>query len=392
VGGVVYVLRAFPEPSETFVRNEIRALRRLGVPVSVLAGWRSQPPAADWSQADAVATPVTVLTEQTSLAIPGAKLAGMLSSDVAGFAPRKAARTLRLAALAQAAVSCLPAGTSILHAHFANDAAVLARYLARLTDIPYRLTAHAYDLYQDPFLLDRNLRFASRILTVSEANKVFLEKRLRARKLADKAVEVVRCGIDLERFAYRDPKALGEHARLLCVARLVAKKGHATLLDAVAAMRRDGSNVTLDIAGDGPLERELRARAEREDLEGAVRFLGTVSHDAVREAMLASDAVVLASRVAADGDRDGIPVALIEAMALGIPVVSTSASGIPELITPGTGRLAPPGDPEALARAIRDTLLMPQDTRWAQTRAARREITQRFDIDQIATRLAPVSP
>jgi glycosyltransferase involved in cell wall biosynthesis len=352
-----------------------------------VAAWRSRPAAADWSDADAAATPVTVLTEQASLAIPGAKLAGMLSSDVAGFAPRKAARTLRLAALAQAAVSHVPTGTSVLHAHFANDAAVLARYLARLTDIPYRMTAHAYDLYQDPFLLDRNLRFASRILTVSEANKVFIEKRLRARKLADKAVEVLRCGIDLERFAYRDPKAPGEHARLLCVARLVAKKGHATLLDAVAAMRRDGSIVTLDIAGEGPLEAELRARAEQDDLKGAVRFLGTIAHDDIHAAMLESDAFVLASRIAEDGDRDGIPVALIEAMALGVPVVSTTASGIPELITPGTGRLVPPGDPAALAAAIRDTLLTDHATLIAQTRAARHEVEANFDIAKIAERL-----
>ena len=388
MAGVVYLLRAFPEPSETFVRNEIRALRRIGVPVSVLAAWRSQPSAADWTDADATATPVTVLTEQSSLAIPGARLAGMLSSDVAGFAPRNAARTLRLAALAQAAVSHVPPGTSILHAHFANDAAVLARYLSRLTDIPYRLTAHAYDLYQDPFLLDRNLRFASRILTVSQANKVFIEARLRARKLADKPVEVLRCGIDLDRFAYRDQKSPGEPARLLCVARLVAKKGHATLLDAVAALRRDGSNVTLDIAGEGPLDAELRTRAERDDLKGAVRFLGTVSHDGIRAAMLESDALVLASRIAADGDRDGIPVALIEAMALGVPVVSTTASGIPELITPGTGRLVPPSDPAALAAAIRDTLLTPRELLIAQTRAARHEVEANFDIAKIAEKLA----
>jgi glycosyltransferase involved in cell wall biosynthesis len=387
LGRIVYVLRTFPEPSETFIRAEIRGLRRLGLNVSVVAAWRSDPPAADWSAADQAAVPVTILTEQGSLEIPGARLAGMLSSDVAGLGPRKAARAFRLAALAQAAVPHVPADTTMLHAHFANDAAVLARYLGRLADLPYRLTAHAYDLYRDPFLLDRNLRFASRILTVSEANRAVLEARLRARKIEDTDVEVVRCGIDLDAFTYRDPASPRRPSRLLCVARLVPKKGHAVLLEALALLRRSSADVTLDVAGDGPLEAALKARAGQDDLAGATRFLGGLSHDAVREAMRASDAVVLASRVAEDGDRDGIPVSLMEAMAAGVPVVATAVSGIPELITPGTGRLAPPGDAAALAEAIRETLLAAPDVRCAQTRAARSRIEAEFDMAKIVERL-----
>lgn len=386
-GRITYVLRTFPEPSETFIRGEIRALRRLGVPVSVLAAWRSAPSASDWSPEDAADVPVTILTEQTSLEIPGARLAGMLSSDVAGLGPRNAARALRLAALAQAAVPHVPSDTAILHAHFANDATVLARYLGRLTDLPFRMTAHAYDLHQDPFLLDRNLRFATRILTVSEANRAFLEARLRRRKLEGTEVEVVRCGIDLDAFTYRDPAAPSAPAKILCVARLVPKKGHAVLLEALALLRSSSAEVTADFAGDGPLEAGLKARADRDDLRGSVRFRGTLGHDAVREAMRASDVVVLASRVAEDGDRDGIPVSLMEAMATGVPVVATTVPGIPELIVPGTGRLAPPDDPAALAEAIRETLLATPEARVAQARAARARIEAEFDMTTIAERL-----
>lgn len=389
MGRVVYVLRAFPEPSETFIRGEIRALRRAGVPVSVMAAWRSDPPAADWSAADEAGVPVTVLSEQHHLEIPATRLVRMLAGDVAGAGPRHAARAMRLAALAQAAAPRVPPDTAVLHAHFANDAAVLARYLGRLTDLPYRLTAHAYDLYQDPFLLERNLRHATRILTVSDANRAFLEERLRAAKLDGTPVEVVRCGIDLDAFAYRDPGPSGTRARLLCAARLVAKKGHAVLFEALARLRAGGIDAVLDLAGDGPLEPALRERAARPDLSGAVRFLGTVAHETIRESMRASDVVALASCVAADGDRDGIPVALMEAMALGVPVVSTPVSGIPELVVPGAGRLAPPDDPEALAHAIRATIEAPRDALIAQTRAARARVEAEFDLKRVAERLRP---
>lgn len=384
---VTYVLRSFPEPSETFIRGEIRALRRAGVPVTVIAAWRSKPEAADWTAEDAGDVPVVVVTEQGAPGVPSRRMAGMLASDLTGLGPWHAARALRLAALAQAARPHVPADTGVLHAHFANDAAALARYVGRIADLPYRVTAHAYDLYQDPFLLDRNLKFASRILTISEANRAFIAHRLAGVKIADKAVEVVRCGIDLDAFAFREPHAPTSPARLLCVARLIPKKGHAVLLEAVARLRGSGRDVHLDAIGDGPLAVELAARAARPDLAGAVTLHGTRSHDEVRRALLAADVFVLASRIAVDGDRDGIPVALMEAMALGVPVVSTDLSGITELVVPGAGRVVPPDDSAALADAIGTTLALPGDARSAQARAARGRVEQEFDLRRIVERL-----
>ncbi|HZN55852.1 MAG TPA: glycosyltransferase [Candidatus Polarisedimenticolaceae bacterium] len=386
---VVYLLRAFPEPSETFVRNEIRALRRIGVPVSVLSAWSSHPPAADWTVGDEGGDPVTILSDMAIRPVPSAPLARILARDLLGLGPRRALRAARLASLAEAAARALPRDAVLLHAHFANDAAVLARYVGAITGRPYRVTAHAYDLYGDPFLLDRNLRFAARILTVSEANRSVLESRLMAAGIAGKRVEVVRCGVELPVFDYRDPEPPRAPARILCVARLVPKKGHAVLLDALAALQRAGVAAVLDVAGSGPLESEIRARAEAPGLAGSVRFLGTLSHAAVRDAMRRSDVVALASRVAEDGDRDGLPVALVEAMALGVPVVATAVSGIPELIAPGTGACVPPDDPAALAAAIRDTLGAPDDVRIARTRAARSRVEADFDMRRIAERLRP---
>lgn len=387
MGRIVYVLRAFPEPSETFVRAELRALDRLGVPLSVVAGWRSDPPAADWGADDEARIPVTILTEQASALVPGTRLAAMLSRDVSGLGPRKAARALRLAALAQAAVPHIPVDAVMLHAHFANDAGALARYLGRLIGVPYRVTAHAYDIFQDPFLLDRNLRFAARILTISKSNQDFLEERIRAREIDGPPVEVVRCGIDLDAFPYRDPGEPHRPARLLCVARLVPKKGCDVLLDALVELRSSGVEATLDFAGHGPAAAELADQAYRAGVSEAVRWLGTRPHDEVRDAIRASDVVVLASRIAADGDRDGVPVSLMEAMALGVPVVSTAVSGIPELIPAGAGRLVPPEDPRALADAVRETLSLPAAKRIARTRAARIQIEGEFDLAKIARSL-----
>ena len=381
---VIYVLRAFPEPSETFVRNEIRALRRIGVPVSVFSGWASSPPAADWTAGDEGATPVTILSQGRRGAVPSGPIARALARDLVGLGPRRALRVARLAWLAEIAARAMPADAAVLHAHFANDAATLARYAAAASRLPYRVTAHAYDLYQDPLLLERNLRSASRVLTVSEANRSFLEGRV-----GQKEVELVRCGVDLDAFGYRDPDPPRVPAEVLCVARLVPKKGHAVLLDAIAALRRDGVRVALTLVGTGPLEGALRDRASRAGLSDVVRFAGQLSHAAVRDAMRRSDVVALASRVAEDGDRDGLPVALVEAMALGVPVVATAVSGIPELIVAGTGSCVPPDDPKALADAIRGTLAAGDETRVARARAARGRVVGEFDMRRIVERLRP---
>jgi glycosyltransferase involved in cell wall biosynthesis len=397
VNRVVYVLRAFPEPSETFIRDEIRALRGLGVPVSILAGSKSKTPAADWTAEDGAATAVTFFTHRGLMrparwarwVVNGCRLGIAAQRDLIRTAPWRLFRISALQQRAAALASELPSDAAVLHAHFANDAAVLARYISRLSGIPYRVTAHAYDIYQDPLLLVPNLREASRILTISEANRRYLADLLGGQPGSAPRIELVRCGIDLERFAYRDPRPPGTPARLFCAARLVPKKGHAVLLEALARLRRDGLQAELTLAGDGPEERRLRARASQADLDGAVTFQGTIPHDEVRAGMLRAEAVVLASRVAADGDRDGIPVALMEAMALGVPVVSTAVSGIPELVTDGAGRLVPADAPEALAEAIRATLAAPQASRVSQARAGRARVEAEFDLRRNAGRLAP---
>ena len=473
LSNLLYILRTFPELSETFVLREIQALRAAGVPVSVLAiapgrhaamvrdseaGGLGLPPVRYLSHA----VPRSVRERLESSLPSGAaralsrdvrgddaddrrpeadagamrhgapgrggddgSLLGELARDVASLRghPRRTARALRLAAYARRARSLVTPGTLRLHAHFANDAAALARYVAALTRIPYRITAHAHDIYQDPFLLDANIAGAEHVYTVARANLEALSARVAAEVRDSARLSVLRCGIDLPFFAYRDPAPMQRPARLLSVARLVPKKGLLTLLDAVARVNRLGrsggggqgvapaggagiaaggsaavaaadgaAGVHLTIAGDGPLAGEIAARAASPDLASRVTLLGAVPPARVPELMREADLFVLAARIAEDGDRDGLPMTLIEAMALGLPVLTTAVGGIPELVTEETGRIARSGaseDAEAFAAAIRDALRESPEQRGARARSARRRVEAEFDLALQVAALRP---
>lgn len=303
--------------------------------------------------------------------------------------PRRGARAARLALFALRAARGIPTGTARLHAHFANDAAALARYIAALTGLPYRVTAHAYDLYQDPFLLGPNLAAAETIYTVSQVNAAWLSLNAASGGWDASRVRVLHCGLDLDRFPFRDAPPVGTPARVLCVGRLVPKKGHAVLLDAAARLVADGVDLKVELAGDGPLAAPLAERAAALGLTERVAFLGAVAPEEVLERMRGADLVVLASRVAEDGDRDGLPVVLVEAMALGVPVVTTRVAGIPELVAADAGRLVAPDDPAALADAIRASLEETDAARVARTRRGREIVERGWILDLQVAALRP---
>lgn len=384
--GLVYVLRSYPELSETFIVREVEALRSAGVPVTVLSAFRPAVEAPDAPEAIYLGE-----TAGEGRPVANGRLAGTLARDLASLAarPRRTARAARLAVYAMRAARAIPERTARLHAHFANDAAALARYTAALTGLPYRVTAHAYDLFQDPFLLGANLAGAEAIYTVSRVNAAWLTVNAARGGWDAKKVSVLHCGLDLDGFPFREPPPVRTPARLLCVGRLVPKKGHAVLLDAVARLASDGVALSLDLAGDGPLAGELTDRARSLGLASRVSFLGAVEPREVLGRMRESDVVVLASRVAADGDRDGLPVVLVEAMALGVPVVATRVAGIPELVAEDAGRLVAPDDPDALAAAIRACLAEPPAERASRARRGRAMVEGGWDLRTQVRALRP---
>jgi len=392
---VIYVLRTFPELSETFILREIRALMEAGVPVQILAitcgrrpdlvnsGPEDPLPAVDYlaGRQRAKAASLAGSGKRRSPTRRAVPLMGMLARDLLrlGGRPRPSARALRLGLYAWRGAGLLPPGGGHLHAHFANDAAALARYLGAATGLPYSLTAHAYDLYQDPFLLAPNLAAARLVFTVSRANMKFMAGV--AGGVAPPRLRLLHCGLDLARLPYRDPPPLsGGPVRLVCTARLVPKKGHLVLLAAVALLREAGRDLDLCLIGEGPEEGAIRTAVDRLGLGRQVRLAGAMGNHETLALLRQADLCVLPARVAADGDRDGLPVVLMEAAALGVPLAVSTVGGILELVDEDSGWTSAPDDPRAFAAAMAASLDAPPEERTARARRARARVEAEFDV------------
>jgi glycosyltransferase involved in cell wall biosynthesis len=281
----------------------------------------------------------------------------------------------------------LPAGTAHLHAHFLHTPASVARYAAAMCGLGYSASGHAKDVWTTPeWELREKLAEARFTVTCTAAGHA----RLSA--LAPGRVELVYHGLD-RRF-FTAPPAFGsarngrdpaDPVRLLAVGRFQPKKGYPTLFEAVARVR---AAVQLTVVGYGPLEAALRAQVEALGLAGRVTWAGALDQPAVRAHYRANDLFVLASEIAPDGDRDGLPNVVVEALSQGLPVVATRAAAIPEVVLDGIqGRLAPPGDPEALAAAI-DSLARDPEARRRMGASGIARIAAGWDLDAGADRLA----
>jgi glycosyltransferase involved in cell wall biosynthesis len=240
-----------------------------------------------------------------------------------------------------------------VHAHWATYPTLAAWVVKRLTGIPYSLTAHAHDITVDYSGLDRKVRDADLVITCTDFGRQLVIQRAGAGQ-SDKVV-LVHHGVDLTRFQLEPlaGRGAGRQLHLLCVAAFHGYKGHRYLLDACRLLVDQGVDVSLELIGDGPLRAELEAYVSELRLADRVVFRGRQSSDAVREATRRSDVAVLAAIQTADGLMDGIPNVLVEAMAMGRPVVASNLPGIRELVVDGeTGLLAEPRDPASLARAL----------------------------------------
>jgi glycosyltransferase involved in cell wall biosynthesis len=244
------------------------------------------------------------------------------------------------------------------------------------------LTIHAYDLYSppDPRLLRLVARRVDRLLTISEYNRTQIRERLDVHT----PIDVVRVGIRPDKFA---PSDGGRPGRLLTVGRLVEKKGIEYAIDAVADVASDHPDLEYHIVGTGEREERLRARIARHGLEDTVSLLGAVSDDRLVTEFDEAETFLLPCVVAADGDRDGIPVVLMEAMATCVPPISTRVSGIPELIDHReSGLLVEQRDVDALSDAIRE-LLENESLRGRLGETARETVAATHDADETTARL-----
>jgi len=391
-GRLAYILLWFPERTQTFIRDEVATLAELGVEIRVCTLYgpqRGAPPEP----------PVPISRLGLKALIPLVRsLAGIRREFGPGALPflkRVLFRRWRSLETAGEALWATLAGVYLarrlpregvmhLHAPWADGPATAAWVASTLSGLPFSFCGHAHDIYPPDGALEDKLAAATFVRTISEANGRYLMELCPAS--ASKLV-VIPCGTTLPETP-RPPRTAGGPPRLLAVGRLVDKKGFPVLLEACHLLRQEGVEVHLTLAGDGPRRQALEKQAADLGLAGAVTFLGHVPHAQVPALLGRADLFVLPCRVDATGDRDGLPVALLEALAHGVPVVSTAVSGVPEVVRPGeTGWLVPPEDPPALARALREALEDPAEAR-RRALAGRELVAREFEVRSNYRRLA----
>ena len=264
-----------------------------------------------------------------------------------------------------------------LHAHFAHSPTSVAMFASEMCGVPFSFTAHAKDIYtSEPWQLAEKIRKARFVVTCTRFNKGYLEN------LAGHSREVhcVYHGIDLELFfAHAVERTPAPPYTFLTIARLVEKKGLPDILEALALLARDGFPFRWVLIGSGDEREAVKARVRELGLERHVEMTGTMAHEQVLERFGQADCFVLGCKVAANGDRDGIPNVLAESMALGVPVIGTRVSGIPELVeNEETGLLVDATNPEELAAALR-RIVTDRPLRQRVIPAARQRVAEVFD-------------
>ena len=406
-GPVIYLVRSWPRLSQTFIVNEVLALERRGVGLVLFSLVRSgelviQP------QVSQVQTAVRYLEDRLSLRQRIGAHVAVLSAgplryartalfawrrrDLAtGYATATTWACFQYAVQVAAAIVRLRRqGTAPahLHAHFAHDPALVALLVKRLTRLPYSFTAHARDLVQiPPSSLAARAAEATALVTCCEANAEYIASTV---PTSVPAVRVIHHGVELDLFKPQPRPTLSPEARLVTVGRLVEKKGFPDLLQALGRLKASGRRITCQVYGDGPLLKQLTALRDSLGLEHDVHFAGERSREAIIQALHSSEVFVLTPTVTEDGDRDGIPNVLVEAMACGLPVVSTSAGGIPELVTHGVnGFLTAPGDVAGIESQIASLLDSP-DLREQMGIAARRTVESSYDVNVAAEQLEKI--
>jgi colanic acid/amylovoran biosynthesis glycosyltransferase len=274
-------------------------------------------------------------------------------------------------------------GADHLHVHWAGVSATMAMIAGEVSGIGWSLTAHRWDIAEDN-LLGEKARRACFVRVINERGAKILEDLV---AIPGWRAWVLHMGVQLPasrtaRFPREPP------LRVLTPANFVAVKGHSSLIAAVDLLARRGVAVRLELAGDGPLEPAIRSEVSRLGLEHHVQFLGRVSHERLLKQLSdgAWHVVVLSSVVTPIGEQEGTPVALMEAMASGIPVVATETGGIPELLRDGAGLMVPPGDPPALAEAFGSLVGRPA-FRSELGAEGRRRINEHFAVETVAQAL-----
>ncbi|MGZ9222026.1 MAG: glycosyltransferase family 4 protein, partial [Anaerolineales bacterium] len=275
-----------------------------------------------------------------------------------------------------------------LHAHFAHDPALIAYLVHCITGIPFSFTAHARDLYQVPekVLTDR-IRQARAVITCCGSNLEYLNQIAPSQKLK---FSLIYHGVNLKDFQPVSNPGVSSAPNgplILSVGRLVEKKGFQDLLEALFIVKKRGEDFRCAIYGAGPLAKQLEEWIEKHGMTGEVSLKGDRTQQELISEYQHATLFILTPVQTDDGDRDGIPNVLVEAMAVGLPVITTAVSGIPELVENNQdGLLYQPHDVEGIASGIIE-LLHNAEKRRQFGEAGSKKVREQFDINQAAKRL-----
>ncbi len=391
---VAYLVNQYPKVSHTFIRREIQAVERHGIDVERIAlrGWDQPTPDAQDAAEKA----------RTRYVLKGGA-GGLLAAvfRVGADAPLPALKALWLAIrvgirsdrplpfhlvyfaeACQVALWLKESGTAHVHAHFGTNATEVAMLVDALGGPGYSFTVHGPEEFDKPeFLhLGEKMRRARFVVAITAFCRSQLYRWLGGEHWP-KVMEV-HCGVERD---FHEVGDVGSPAakRLVCVGRLSAQKGHLLLIDAMAVAMRHGAEFELVLAGDGELRDVVEQRIRELGLQQKVRITGWIGSDQVRAEIMAARALVLASFA------EGLPVVLMEAMALKRPVLSTMIAGVPELVRHGeSGWLYPAGDVDAMAQAMVECLATPPERLTQMGEVAHRDVVARHDVDTEGGKLA----
>ena len=349
-----YLFERFPSFGQTFCYREVAELAREGIalPIFSIRKPKDEPP-QDWDEH--IVESVHYLPEEENLLRDVRRVSkeGELTEEIIVALDEWSRRTdfLRLYQAVYVGLRLQKIGIRHVHAHFAGMAARTAFWIGRFFPISFSFTAHANDIFAPRDFqigLDKLVGAARLVVTETDYAERFLRERFPDR--GDRIHRIYN-GLDLAPFARADFSSTPP--LIVAVGRLIAKKGFVDLLRACRLLIEQGKSFRCEIIGEGPLEEELRQQIAQLDLQGCVELPGAKPQHEIREYLAAASSFVLPSVVDPDGGMDNLPTVIMEAMAAGLPVVSTSIGGIPEMVIQNeTGFLVPAGNVAALAGAI----------------------------------------
>lgn len=382
---ILYVVSLFPCWSETFIVREIRALRDMGFDVHILSLKKSK---EEIVQNDTESLIDSVIYPPGFMRLMIASILGFIKHPLINASivlsifsslyrhPTSLFKSIYTLFLSLGVIDNVKSsGIEHIHAHWATYPSTAALVISKNTRIPFSFTSHAHDIFLEDHMLKTKINESEFSVTISNYNKQRLAKQLNI-DINDK-MHVIHCGIDIDTYKYIDNNRLENE--IISVGRLDYIKGFSVLIDACRLFKAKCPGFKCKIIGSGPLKDALQAQIDRNGLANHVQLVGVMKQEEIRDLLSSAAFFVLPSVVTSKGDMDGIPVALMEAMATGLPVISTSVSGIPELIHNGlNGLIVKPEDPVELSEAMWKMLDHDKSNNYA--KRARETIESEFSI------------